>query len=136
MVSPNPLPLPGSRDFTLADVGPGWQVWFRQDPLSELPDKGGTVVEVIHTRHTDPETGEVIPATYYRCLATWLPANPWSVIRSTDVDLTRLDGLNTMSAWACFCWLLRPVVTGKSKIARAAHIEPVEDAIRLWRALP
>jgi hypothetical protein len=107
---------------------------MRQHPSSDLPDKGGMVVQVLHGSTADEATGEVIPVTYYRCLATWNPM-PWASLSAADVDLTRLDGLDRVRAFACFCWLLRPVVTGKARVARAAHIEPVEDAIRLWRAI-
>lgn len=139
--SADPLPIPGTRDFTLEDVGPGWEVFSRDrtyvgDVEPELRDPvGGLCVEVIHPTVADPETGELTERTCYRCLI-WRGRQPvYEILDSGEVDLSALYGVNRFRAFTSFCRLLQPIVTSNRRAPRAADDQPVDDAIRLWRVL-
>ena len=141
-VPPNPLAVPGSRDLTLADVGPGWALastrrYVNTDPEPELRDPvAGICVEVIHDTITDPDTGEIWPRTRYRCLATWRP-DPfrWPTLDATEIALDSELRLDRLRAWNCFCWLVRPIVTSKRRQPNATDVQALTDAWRLLRAI-
>jgi hypothetical protein len=138
--SPDPLPIAGTRDLTLADVGPGWRMNSATRKINDDPYQpsalGGICVEVVQDRLTDDETGEVIPRTRYRCLATWRP-DPfrWPVLEAGEVALDAELRLDRMAAWACVGWLIRPVVTSNRRVPSAADLAAWTDAHRLVVAI-
>jgi hypothetical protein len=133
-VGPNPLPVPGTREFTLSAVGPGWGVYFKQHPLSEL-DKGGICVDVDHHAKVDEETGELIESTRYRVF-TWVVAEPFTWINADQVDPDRAAFERTAATKVLYR-LLRMVVARRKDPSTlpASDAELLGYAIRLFRAL-
>jgi hypothetical protein len=115
----------------LAEIGPGWELWMRQHPLSEV-ERGGICVEVEHTVRANTDTGELVPAIRYRCLngarATWLYAD--------QVDVERSQ-FSERGAWATVLLLLRQVVVKKkyAPVPSASDRLYLADAFALFRAL-
>lgn len=134
----NPDPVPGARGFMLSAVGPGWHLfttgrhWQGED--MDQPGEAGTVIEVLHDAGVDVETGEKWERTRYRCLACWRP-RPWSWLNASDVDVTRLPGVDVGSAAAAVRWLVRPVGQNPDHGLSRKERDRVIDAWRLVVAL-
>ncbi len=138
VVGPAPAPIGGAREFALAAVGPGWYLHtpgrhFVGEELEE-PGQAGVCVEVVRRRHDDLETGEVIEATSFRCLATWRVSRPWAVVDASEVDTHQLAGIDRRAAAVAVRWLVRPVAEGKG-LLNAKERDSVVDAWRLAVAL-
>jgi hypothetical protein len=131
-------PVPGTRAFSLENVGPGWPLYPR--PIDGFTDydvtdsRAGVCVEVMHDQVADPETGELWPRTRYRCLASWRPSAPWRHLEASEVDLARLNGIDQLAITAGVRFLLRPVVQSRRKWLTGRDVEAVADAGRLVRA--
>jgi len=129
-----------SKDFSLEPVNVGWRVWSKSRFVNTDPDfpdpVGGMCVEVIHDQWTDDQTGEIVAATRYRCLATWRPP-PFRepILEAAEVDTTNLGGLDRAGAFACVRELVRPIATGKKKAPTATDLRAWTDANRLMIAL-
>jgi hypothetical protein len=141
-VPPRALAIPGTRDFSLEAVTPGWQVFSIERRLANGEDDmdfaeaaGGVVVEVIHDRVTDYETGEIMPRTRYRTLAMWRPSHPRYLIDAGDVDLSRLAGVDRLGSTTAVRWLLRPVALSDGKVLTSKEIAAIADAHRIAMAV-
>lgn len=133
-VGPAPPPVPGTREFTLAPVGPGWSVYLEQlSPLSDL-ERGGICVGVVHSERADLETGEVYPVTTYHCLAYWNPALPNVYIEASRVDVER-TAFDRLGAWSACKFCLKQVLARKSRAPTPADYEWMTYAWRLFRAI-
>jgi hypothetical protein len=137
-----PLAIPGTRDFALGAIGPGWKVFSAERHLAAGEDDmafaqpvGGTVVEVIHDRLVDRETGEIAERTRYRCLATWHPSKPWHLLDAGEVDVDQLAGVDRQSATTAVRWLLRPVARSEGRLLTGKELAAVVDAYRLALAV-
>jgi len=125
------------RDFSLEQIGPGWSLYSNASIEGQL-DPVGVVVEVQHRQGADPDTGEIIAATLYRCCRYWTPASPWVIIPASEVDTSQLIGLDRMSASVAARWLLGPVAPRSNRRRQQLskrEIDAITDAWRLARAV-
>lgn len=63
-------------------IGPGWSVWERCDPLATYSPRGGVVVDV--ATEPDPETGELVTA--YLTVKSFRGQVRWCKLLSTQVS--------------------------------------------------
>ncbi len=135
---PDPPAIPGTRAFSLADVGPGWKIFSVSRFVAGDPDYpeplGGLCLEVLHVSSADPETGEILEQTAYRCLATWRPAPfQYPTLAAGEIDLGQLAGSSRHSIELAVRWLCRPVAGGRGWLS-GRESQAITDAWRLVAA--
>jgi hypothetical protein len=107
-------------------------LYSRWEPL----DPAGIVVEVIHARSADPETGELCDETGFYLYAYWKSPNAWRHLPAGDVDTAQLSGLDAAAASTAARMLIKPVVLRRAyHRLTAAEIERIHQAAILAAAV-